>query len=307
MNMDPSDRQRQDWTHRQPSPVERLANKQFRAALPPIKMLDIAKTKREEAEYQARGTNMSMAPSATNSPTIAYPSGPPPPYSRPSYSDARLSTEMRRPSNEDLTNQANKQSLPSIHEALGVEQPAPYPSTTHRPYSSAPQAVYHAPVTAPSPASPVPARRSFAAMDPPPPPQPTIFTHGPRSPYSQTHQEISPRQMPEHDRQRSVYAPQPMASHAGQSPLNHQSQYPRSYPVTASHERTASHPLSMPPVAPSSALQHAVPYGPSTLCISLRLPSFGPALRCTYFIHLSTINHPTCSSSKQRTRKSSFR
>jgi hypothetical protein len=261
MNMDPSDRQRQDWTHRQPSPVERLANKQFRAALPPIKMLDIAKTKREEAEYQARGTNMSMAPSATNSPTIAYPSGPPPPYSRPSYSDARLSTEMRRPSNEDLTNQANKQSLPSIHEALGVEQPAPYPSTTHRPYSSAPQAVYHAPVTAPSPASPVPARRSFAAMDPPPPPQPTIFTHGPRSPYSQTHQEISPRQMPEHDRQRSVYAPQPMASHAGQSPLNHQSQYPRSYPVTASHERTASHPLSMPPVAPSSAPQHAVPYG----------------------------------------------
>ena len=272
--MDPSDRQRQDWAHRQPSPVESLANKQPRAALPPIKMLDFVKAKHEEADYQARGTNMSMAPSATNSPTIAYPSGPPPPYSRPSYPDARLPSEMRRASNEDPSNQANKQSLPSIHEALGVEQPASYSSATHRPYSSAPQPAYHAPVTAPSPASPAPARRSFAAMDPPPPPQPTVFTHGPRSPYSQPHQEISPRQMPEHDRQRSVYAPQPIATHAGQSPMNHQSQYPRSYPVAASHERTASHPLSMPPVAPPpSAPQHAVPYGYAPAPVAVPAPA----------------------------------
>jgi hypothetical protein len=260
--MDASDRQRQDWTHRQPSPVDRLPNKQLRAALPPIKMLDIITTKREEAEYQPRGTNMSMAPSVTNSPTITYPSGPPPPYSRPSYNDARLPTETRRPSSDDSSNQANKQSLPSIHEALGVEQPSSYSSVTHRPYSSAPQAAYHAPITAPAPASPAPARRSFAAMDPPPPPPPqaAVFTHGPRSPYSQSHHEISPRQIPEDERQRSVYASQPIALH-GQSPMNHQSQYQRSYPATASHERTASHPLSMPPVAPSSAPQHAVPYG----------------------------------------------
>jgi hypothetical protein len=275
MNVDASDRQRQDWTLRQPSPVERLANKQLGAALPPIKMLDIIQTKREEVEYQARGTNMSMAPSATNSPTIAYPSGPPPPYSRPSYNDARLPTETRRLSNEDPSNQANKQSLPSIHEALGVEQPASYSSATHRPYSSAPQPAYHAPVTAPSPASPAPARRSFA-MDPPPPPQAAVFTHGPRSPYSQSHQDISPRQIPEHERQRSAYTSQPIAPHTGQSPLNHQSQYQRSYPVTASHERTASHPLSMPPVAPSSAPPHAVPYGYAPAPAPVAVPAPAP-------------------------------
>ncbi|KAG9515586.1 hypothetical protein KCV07_g7362, partial [Aureobasidium melanogenum] len=287
--MDSGDRQRQDWALRQPSPVEPLANKQFRPALPPIKMLDIEKIKREEAEYQARGTNMSMAPSATNSPTIAYPSGPPPPYSRPSYSDARLPTETRRPSNEDPSSQANKQSLPSIHEALGVEQPASYPPAGQRPYSSAPQPVYHAPVTAPSPASPVSARRSFAPMEPPPPPQPAIFTHGARSPYAQPHQEISPRQISEHqDRQRSVYASQPIVSHAGQSPLAHQSQYPRSYPVSASHERTASHPLSMPPVAPPpSAPQHTLPYGYAPAPV----PVPAPAPYASHYAYPSSAPH----------------
>lgn len=287
--MDSGDRQRQDWAHRRPSPVERLTNKEFRPALPPIKMLDIEKIKREEAKYQARGTNMSIAPSATNSPTIVYPSGPPPPYSRPSYPDARLPTETRRLSNEDSANQANKQSLPSIHEALGVEQPAPHPLASQRPYSSAPQPVYHAPVTAPSPASPVPAGRSFAAMDPPPPPQPAVFTHGPCSPYTHQHQEISPRQISEHqDRQRSVYASQPIASHAGQSPLAHQSQYPRSYPVTASHERTASHPLSMPPVAPPpSAPQHALPYGYAPAPV----PVPAPAPYASHYAYPSSAPH----------------
>ncbi|KAI5273495.1 hypothetical protein E4T47_03384 [Aureobasidium subglaciale] len=269
MNVESSDRQRQDWPRPQHSPVERLTDKQCRAALPPIKLLDIDKIKREEAEYQARGTTFNMAPSSVNSPTIAYPSGPPPPYSRPSYPDARTSPEARRHSVEDSSKQGNKQSLPSIHEALGVEQHASYPPTAHRPYSSAPQSAYRAPATAPAPApapaSPVSARRSFAAMDPPPPPQPAVFTHGPRSPYAQPQHEISPRQMPEQqERQRSAYAPQPPVSHPGQSPLAHQSQYPRSYPATGpspSHERTASHPLSMPPVAPPPATQHPLPYG----------------------------------------------
>ena len=265
--MDSSDRQRQDWTPRQQSPIERLTNKQCRAALPPIKMLDIEKIKREEAEYQARGTTMNMAPSAVNSPTISYPSGPPPPYSRPSYPDARTPPEARRPSQEDSSKQGNKQSLPSIHEALGVEQPSSYPPATHRPYSSAPQPAYHAPVTAPAPASPVSARRSFAAMEPPPPPpQPAAFTHGPRSPYTQPHQEIGLHHQSEHqERQRSVYAPQPPPSlQHGQSPLAHQSQYPRPYSVAGpapSHERTASHPLSMPPAAPPPAPHHTLPYG----------------------------------------------
>ncbi|THY17544.1 hypothetical protein D6D02_03132 [Aureobasidium pullulans] len=266
MNMDTSDRQRQDWTSPQSSPIEHSTNKQFRAALPPIKMLDIDKIKREEAEYQARGTNMNMAPSAVNSPTIPYPSGPPPPYSRPSYPDARTPPEARRPSQEDPSKQANKQSLPSIHEALGVEQSASYPPAAHRPYSSAPQPAYHAPVTAPAPPSPVSARRSFAAMEPPPPPQSAGFVHAPRSPYTQPHQDVSPRHMSEHqERQRSAYAPQPAPSlQPGQSPLAHQSQYPRSYSVAGpspSHERTASHPLSMPPAAPPPAPHHPLPYG----------------------------------------------
>lgn len=266
--MDTSDRQRQDWALRHSSPVASLANKEPRAALPPIKMLDLEKIKREEAEYHTRGTNMQMASSTVSSPTLPYPSGPPPPYSHPSYSGARTPPAPRRSSADDQSKQASKQSLPSIHEALGVEQSASY--SAPRPYSSAPQPTYHAPITAPAPApaatpaSPVPSRRSFA-MEPPPPPHQAPVPHGARSPYTQHHYDISPRQMSEHaERQRPVYAPQPPpALQTNHSPLAPQSQYPRSYPTTAhpsSHERTASHPLSMPP-APPSAPGQPFPYG----------------------------------------------
>jgi hypothetical protein len=251
-----------------------------------MKMLDIDKIKREEAGYQARAANVSVV----NSPTLPYPSGPPPPYSHPTYSGARTPPEARRPSSE-----GNKQSLPSIHEALGVEQPAAYTAATHRPYSSAPQSTHHVPMTAPAPApvSPRSNRRSFAAMDPPS--QPVPFTHGPRSPYSQSHQDVSPRQVQDHhEHQRSVYASQPPPSlHPTQSPLAHQSQYPpRSYTASgplSAHDRTASHPLSMPPVAPLPApqQQQPLPYGYA--------PTAAPYP--THYAYPPSAPHPVASSS----------
>lgn len=253
--------------------MDGLTNKDSRAALPPIKLLDIEKIKREEAEYQTRGTN--MAHSAVSSPTLSYPSGPPPPYSHPSYSTAHTRTppETRRSSADDASRQPPKQSLPSIHEALGVDQSVSYPA--HKVYSTAPQPAYHPsvsappPVSAPAPQSPMAPRRSFAMEPPPPPSHPAPFSHAPRSPYSQPHQDVSPRQLPEHsERQRSVFAPAPPPPvQTAHSPVPHQSHYPRSHPVSAhspSHDRAPSHAVPMtsaPTAAPAPGPASAFPYG----------------------------------------------
>lgn len=245
-----------------------------RPSLPPIKLLDIEKVKREEAEYQTRNTSAMPAMSsvvATSPSSFQYPSGPPPPYSHPAppvhasmpsaLSDARTPPEGRRMSAEEQSKQQSKQSLPSIHEALGVEQPMPYAS--QQPFTSAPQSTYQA---AAAPASPSTVPRRAFGMEPPPPPV-AAYQSTPRSPYSQYRRESSPRQAQEGAERRSIYSAQPPPTvhqplQAAQSPVQHSTRYPHPYAAadpSPTHERAPALAGSM---APPSLPYGYAPYPP---------------------------------------------
>jgi hypothetical protein len=92
----------------------------------------------------ATGVGVSAAPLV--SPTTIYP-GPPPPYSYPAATappPSHISPPVPRRTMENEKEQPQpRQSLPSIHEALGNDNPLPYPG----PASSAPpsQPTHHAP------------------------------------------------------------------------------------------------------------------------------------------------------------------
>src|ERR1700761_7859971 len=93
------------------------------AGLPSIAFLDIEKSKREEAEYQRKHTAAAMV-----SPSFQY-SCPPPPYSHPSTANAAPAGQQpgltspqgsrRTSGDEPQPVSTTRQSLPSIHEALG--------------------------------------------------------------------------------------------------------------------------------------------------------------------------------------------
>lgn len=135
--------------------------------LPALSYLDIDKVKREEEAYQHRNVSAahSLPPVTAASPTYAYPSGPPPPYSQPPPApapaqhptswapvSAHTPPESRRPSEEDGR---QRQSLPSLSEALGVDSQTTY--QTHRP--------------AAAPGSPISAAPKRYGMEPPRAPQ----------------------------------------------------------------------------------------------------------------------------------------
>lgn len=241
-----------------------------RAALPPIKHIDFDSFKRErdEHDYQSRHINMTsiqVPKSAAPSPSYQYPSGPPPPYSHPAPPvqktigspvpmagiRPRTPSDARRMSGDDQDKlQASKQSLPSIHEALGVEQSRPYP--VQPPYSAAPPASY----SAPAPPSPPASRKSFG-MEPPPPPLTAVSyaNNGRRSPGPQYRSEISPRTAQEpFERSRPTYATAPppsmLSQRAGYSPAHHHAPYPHTYAPrepSPAPERVAPPMTSMPP------------------------------------------------------------
>jgi len=131
---------------------------------------------------------MSTAPLV--SPTTMY-SGPPPPYSYPSSTASSVTglagyispPESRRTSENDKeAPTSQRQSLPSIHEALAAEQPLSY---TAPPSASALSSQTHHPAPILTPTTPIP--RSHPETSPQGPPNP--FSHGqPLGPYSaQTH------------------------------------------------------------------------------------------------------------------------
>jgi hypothetical protein len=149
------------------------------AALPSIGFLETEKIKREEAEYQRRNAAAAMV-----SPSFPY-SCPPPPYSHPPTANAAhpppsgliSPPESRRTSgDEPAPVQSTRQSLPSIHEALGGSDPAlpSYPPQTAAPPTSAP-AFYPPPNTGSMTDL---HRRSFTSGPPPP-------AQEPHHPYSQ--------------------------------------------------------------------------------------------------------------------------
>lgn len=97
----------------------------------------------------------SLPPVTAPSPTYLYPSGPPPPYSQPSsmaqrhanswsnaQSNVHTPPESRRTSGDDQ-DAKQRQSLPSISEALGVDSQAGYHSNTLPPSQPPPAASTH--------------------------------------------------------------------------------------------------------------------------------------------------------------------
>ncbi|KAK4982883.1 glutamate--cysteine ligase [Elasticomyces elasticus] len=156
------------------------------AALPSLAYLDAEKIRREE-EYQLRDAG----PLVAGMPTVAamtattYPSGPPPPYHShqpPTAHSKLLPTTLhlvahsppeprKKPEHEkDPLSQQPRQSLPSISEALGVEQPHAYAPQTPAPAPT--RQTYQAP----TPPSPLPTARRSLGMEPP---------SGPTNSYSQ--------------------------------------------------------------------------------------------------------------------------
>ncbi|KAK5115341.1 hypothetical protein LTR62_001541 [Meristemomyces frigidus] len=113
-----------------------------RPQLPALTYLDIDKVKREEEAYKKRiGAPQGPPPVTAASPTYSYPSGPPPPYSQPApapalhanvwpATDTRTPPESRRASEEDAK---QRQSLPSISEALGVDSQTSYTQHPRQP------------------------------------------------------------------------------------------------------------------------------------------------------------------------------
>ncbi|MCJ1233503.1 hypothetical protein MMC14_001461 [Varicellaria rhodocarpa] len=238
-------------------------------ALPGINFLDFEKVKGEKAEY---GQNISSS-AVTNmsAPALVSPSlysGPPPPYSYPSSTASSVvgltgyisPPKSRRTSDDDKDapppskpQPPHRQSLPSIHEALGSNKSLPYTSTTTQSVSS-PQTPHPDPIRTPS--TPIPRSHPEAVLQGPPNPfaqgQPMPYVsmegHGPRphplqitQPYveappsrfsSSSQTENAP--YPNH----SKIAPSPTSPHRS-SP--HFSQYPRS----SSMYTPNSHPTTM--------------------------------------------------------------
>lgn len=144
------------------------------------------KTKHEEDAYQSRNAGVQQpaifpSPVVASSPTQQYPPGPPPPYSHPApplqqhannpsglQSGLGTRPESRRLTGEekDAAKQPLRQSLPSISEALGVDNQGAYQTTLPAPASIATPSAMQAPQpSSAARSSPSPTRRSFG-MDP---------------------------------------------------------------------------------------------------------------------------------------------
>ena len=154
--------------------------------LPSINHLDLDKMKSERPDHfkftGVNGLNISTAP--LGSPTTIY-SGPPPPYSYPSSTTVLGQTlhgyisppeSTTRRSTRDEKDSPTKQSLPSIHEALG----APLSATVQHAPGSTPstaitQSFPEGPKGPVNPFSqPTPSFRETPFTSQPPPPNPSI-------------------------------------------------------------------------------------------------------------------------------------
>lgn len=201
-------------------------------------------------------TPVSALSSAAPSPSFQYPTGPPPPYSHPAShvapspappSGMRTPPDARRMSADDTDKPQPKQSLPSIHEALGVPTQSSYSTAQHPSHP------------APAPQSPPASRRSFG-MEPPPPPSvhTAPYPTARRSPGPQYRSDVSPRTAQDHfERARPTYntAPPPpvLPTRNGYSPGHAPAPYPphpyaSAEPSPVTH-RAPAHTASMPPPA----------------------------------------------------------
>ena len=258
-------------------------------ALPPINYLDIEKIKRESAVYNHNGpvtSTVQMSAPPLVSPSSMY-SGPPPPYSYPSSAassaigDGRggpgiapgnymSPPETRRSSDEKEPPASQRQSLPSINEALntGEQQPISISSLLS---TSAPS--HKITLVTKSPTSPV--NRPF--LDSLPKGPPDFF---PQHTVSLNHR---PQEQPEQST-RPIYSPGVVTSH-GESrfpTINslstarsydsfHTSKQPTTAPPPTDYSRPGASPIQNNPGSSPSTETHSrsvaattAPYGYST-------------------------------------------
>lgn len=163
----------------------------LRPQLPALAFAESDKAKKDEEAYQQRQPGAASLPptshiAATTSPAYSYPSGPPPPYSHHATATTHAptshpaiptatpplsslaGTDSRRTSSDEkeiaAALQPTRQSLPSISEALGVDNQTAYHQTLQ---NAAPTPASILPLQTPQlkshpdPASPVPAMRSY--------------------------------------------------------------------------------------------------------------------------------------------------
>lgn len=243
-----------------------------RPQLPPVGFLDHDRSRKEEDAYQDRNIGAPQAlppPAPLQSPAHQYPPGPPPPYSHPAPTSQyfpntnpstpagmRTPPESRRTSGGDekeAVKQTVRQSLPSISEALGDNQPAYH--------SSLP------PQTTPS-AHPAPPPRPALASSPSPrshrmePPQlPPEHNAAPTSHYAQYRRDTPQHSYPPVETSKTVYADARPPPHVQttRSPPPQASQHRNSYPPAAP-QRSPSH--EYPPQHPTGAMgPPSFPYG----------------------------------------------
>ena len=252
----------------QPGQILLTSNSNHSPQLPALSYLDLDRAKRDEDAYQNRNTELSQSlpPGKAPSPPYHYPPGPPPPYSHAqgpsiSWSGVKSSTytppESRRSSREekDPARPANRQSLPSISEALGVDSQTPFSSaaqppslqTTHLPQPAS------ASTSSPSPNS----RRSYTMV----PPHSHHNSHGPSSNSYQSYPHHSPpdappSSLPTAEPPRSTFAP----AHEPKPSIHLQSGVPASGPPSHTYSRP-SEPLS---TYEASASQSAGTMGPTS-------------------------------------------
>lgn len=182
--------------------------------------------KREDGAPQDRKLG---PPSTAASPTYQYPTGPPPPYnSHPAppssngwttvKSGVQTPPDSRRTSGDesDSVRQTTRQSLPSISEALGVDN--------HTPYQAPPAT--HLPPRSPAPASPTSASRRPYALEPSQSHQ--QYGSQPAQQYSSFRQDSAgPHSYPPQDPAKSAYEPAPDI----RPPLHLQTSQPKPRPT----------------------------------------------------------------------------
>jgi hypothetical protein len=206
--------------------------------LPPLTHPDsTARDRRESSDTQRSGSITHGNLSSLTSPSSSMYPGPPPPYSYHSTNSTSSAVrngyisppDSRDPPGEDKD--AGRQSLPSIHEALGKEHSPLYPPSTSQSTSLPPPPPPPAPTVYHAPATVSPTQRSYPESHPPGPLgyPPTLPSYSGESTETKHH---------------PSYRPGPREEHTAPSRIETGSQ---PYPPPAT---------SAPPAAPSSHVIH---------------------------------------------------
>ena len=277
-----------------------------------LSCLDLEKIKKEAQEFEQKHptlittteptTQSSPAPlplqHSLASPQSMYP-GPPPPYSYPSSATSTAlgftgyisPPETRRLSDDDKEQQTSRQSLPSIHEALGKDQSILY--SGHLPAASIATQTSHT-ATSISPSTPIPRSHPEPILSGPPNPyassqHPSPFPSEPpdrrtQPPYRTN--SISEEQPPSATQSFSTREPAPgSGNHTPTSPVPPTRHSPRVVNVAQSsnninHTSQAIQPVQAPqPVASQPNYPSGPPaYSyPPTSATSLAYPHFSPS------------------------------